>query len=186
MKKNTIKLVVLAMALFANFAGKAQVEFNHSVGGGLYASANSGGGYALVYSPRLNLTELSDELSISVGSHLGAGLEFSSNSRSGSSGSFILDIPVVAELNFGHACSSNSSAGFGGFVGAGFGFNKMSYDNGIFSSDRNATGVVINGGFRTNLIREQSVTLRVSYMLASDGNGDILGLGLTYNIGDFN
>jgi hypothetical protein len=46
--------------------------------------------------------------------------------------------------------------------------------------------VVLNGGFRTNLIREQSVTLRVSYMLASDGNGDILGLGLTYNIGDFN
>jgi len=37
----------------------------------------------------------------------------------------------------------------------------MSYDNGVMSSDRNATGVVLNGGFRTNLIREQSVTLRV-------------------------
>lgn len=185
MKKITIKLAILAMALFANFSANAQVEFNHSAGAGIYASANSGGGYALMYSPRLNLVELSDEMSVSVGSHLAFGLEFSSNSQSGSSGSFILDVPMVAELNFGHACSSNSSVGFGGFVGAGYGFNKMSYSDNFGSGDRSVTGVVINGGFRTNLIRESSVTVRLSYMLTTDGKGDVFGLGLTYNIGDF-
>lgn len=185
MKKFTIKLAIIAMALFANFAAKAQIEFNHSFGFGTYASLYSGGGYAIVYSPRLNLVELSDELSLSVGTHLGAGLAGSANSRSGATGSFILDVPLLAELNLGHACSSNSSVGFGGFVGAGFGYNKMSYTDNFGSSDRAATGLVLNGGIRTNLIKEQSVTLRFSYMLASDGKGDVFGFGIAYNIGDF-
>jgi len=185
MKKFTIKLAIIAMALFANFAAKAQVEFNHSFGFGTYASLNSGGGYAILYSPRLNLVELSDEMSLSVGTHLGAGLSGSANSRTGGSGSFILDVPVMAELNLGHACSANSSVGFGGFLGAGFGYNRMTYSDALGSDDRAVTGLVFNGGFRTNLIKETSVTLRVSYMLASDGKGDVFGLGLTYNIGDF-
>jgi hypothetical protein len=185
MKKFTIKMAIIAMALFANFAAKAQVEFYHSLGGAAYSSINSGGGYAIGYSPRLNLTELSDELSVSVGSHIGLGFSMSANSQTGGSGSFVLDLPLVAELNFGHANSENSSVGFGGFVGAGFGFNSMSYSDNFGSDSRSATGLVLNGGFRTNLIREQSVTLRISYMLASDGKGDIFGLGLLYNLGDF-
>jgi hypothetical protein len=184
MKKFTIKLAVIAMALFANFAAKAQVEFNHSFGGVFYASENSSG-YGILYSPRLNLVELSDEVSLSAGSHVGLGFSGSANSQTGASGSFVLDLPLLAEINFGHASSSNSSIGFGGFLGAGFGYNRMSYSDVFGSGDRAATGLVLNGGFRTNLIKEQSVTLRISYMMASDNKGDIIGLGLTYNIGDF-
>jgi len=184
MKKFTIRLAIIAMALFANFAAKAQVEFNHSLGGALYASESSSG-YGIMYSPRLNVLALSDEASVSVGTHLGFGFSGSSNSQTGATGSFVLDLPLLAEINLGHANSSNSSIGFGGFLGAGFGYHKAAYQDGIFSGNRAATGVVLNGGFRTNLIKEQSITLRISYMLASDGLGDIIGLGLTYNIGDF-
>lgn len=177
-------MALIAMALVANFAVKAQVEFNHSAGFGLYASETSSG-YALQYSPRLNLLELSDEMSLSVGSHLGVGFSGSVNSQTGGSGSFVLDLPLMAEVNFGHASSTNSSVGFGGFLGAGFGYHKASYDDGFSSGDRGATGLVFNGGFRTNLIKETSITFRVSYMLASDGKGDIIGLGLLYNLGDY-
>lgn len=184
--KKTILTAVAVLSLAAFNAANAQISFSHSVGGGLYASSK-GAGWALMYAPRLNVVELADEMTVSVGTNLGLGLSGSANSREGGSGTLLLDLPILAELNIGHAANNDANSDFGGFVGVGFGYSKMASsvetNFGTSSSNVTSTGVLFSGGLRA-VIKGQSVGLRVSYMLngATDG-ANVFGLGLHYNIG---
>lgn len=164
--------------LFAPAKTSAQVSFSHSLGASYYA----GGGVAcpaIMYSPRANVLNLSDESTVSVGTHLGLGFSF--NSQSG--GAFALDFPLVAELNLGHAASEDSEADFGAFFGAGYGISKIGYDDGFGGGYNNAAGFVINGGLRA-YVNSRSMGIRISYLKnRKEDAGNVLGLGFFYNFG---
>ena len=183
-------MIVATCAVFslvAFNAANAQVSFSHAAGAGLYAS-EAGSGWALMYAPRLNVVDLTDEMNLSVGTNVGLGFSGSFNSQEGGSGSILFDLPILAELNIGHAANEDARSDFGGFVGLGYGFNKMAstvddpFGN-SYSSNVNSNGVVFSAGVR-GVIKDNSLGLRVSYMLNSkSGGANILGLGLFYNLG---
>lgn len=68
-----------------------------------------------MYSPRLNVVEVGDNSTVSIRSRLG--LAFEVSTRQGSS--FIYDIPIVAEFNFGQASNNDNDSGFGFYIGGG-------------------------------------------------------------------
>ena len=127
---------------------------------------------------------MSDALIVSAGTHFGLGFNYSSNSAI-SSNSFVLDLPVVAELNFGRAAGPNSDNDFDGFLGFGYGISKMCAE-GAFGVGRNdAVGIIVNGGIRAR-IYDNPVGLRVAYLLNfKSGAEDVLTVGLFYTFGDF-
>src|SRR5882757_7984920 len=113
-------------------AGRAQAQFMHSLGGTvsvMYAKFGPEGYQDNVtfvfkdftYFPRYNVMENGNS-SISVGVPLGLGFGSASNLSDGSSSLYFgFDAPLVVDFNFGAKATSESDAGFGGYVGGGFG-----------------------------------------------------------------
>jgi hypothetical protein len=182
MKKTSLIFCSILCFLLQFSVSKAQVSFSHSAGLSAYIGG-SAAAWGLNYSPRLNLLELGDELTFSLGTHLGLGLQYSS--QEGSSNSFTLDLPLMAEINFGHASSPETSSSFGGFGGIGYGISKIGSD-GVYGADyNNAAGLVINGGVRF-IVKERPVGVRLSYMLNFKGDAkNVLAFGAFYTFGDF-
>lgn len=173
-----VKLGFVLCLLFIVSKGFAQVSFMHSGGLSLYSissGVNSSVGPALMYSPRLNLVKLSDELTLSVGTHIGIDFFLSSNGNQNSS---TFDIPLVAELNFGHGAIKQTKSKFGGFVGLGYGFTSIKTN-----ASYEARGVLLNGGLRFVMFKK-SFGLRVAYLLNSVKDvSDVSSFGLFYTFG---
>ena len=171
-------IAVCLLIMISNANSSAQVSFSHSLGASFYFSeVTSSPG--VMYSPRLNFIELGDEVTVSAGTHIGAWLDF--NSRSG--GSYSVDLPVVAEINFGHASHPDTKSKFGGFAGLGYGYNQMATSDNFGSSFNTAIGPVVNGGLRF-IINENPIGLRGSYLLNTNaGNADVISVGLFYTLG---
>ena len=181
MNKLILSLIVGAALIITTNETFAQTSFSHSIGGGIFAGNKSGSGQGITYSPRLNFMELGDEMTLSAGTHLSLGFSGTSNSQSGSSGSFLIDLPIVAEMNFGCGSNNDSRSSFGGFIGAGFGYNKMASSDPVFgTTSMSSSGLLVNGGIRA-LIKERPIGLRVSYLLSSKQT--VLGIGIFYMLG---
>ncbi len=169
------------MLLLLSQLSFGQISFSHSLGGAFY-----GGEYAsspgIMYSPRLNLIELDRELTISLGTHIGFG--FSSYSYEGAP-TYAFDLPIMAEINFGHGANPDTRSDYGGFAGVGFGISSIK-SSGAFSNEyESGMGIVFNGGVRA-LIKDYPVGVRVSYMLNLKKDfGNIYSLGIFYTFGDF-
>lgn len=182
MKKINLLILSIICIFMQTIISNAQVSFSHSIG----ASAYIGGDVAawgLNYSPRVNLIELGDEMTLSLGTHLGLGMSY--NSREGSNNSFTLDLPLMAEINFGHASHPETSSSFGGFGGIGYGISKIGSSDEYGGTYNNAAGLVINGGVRF-LVKERSVGARIAYMInfKSDAK-NVLAVGAFYTFGSF-
>jgi hypothetical protein len=114
---------------------------------------------------------------VSIGVPVTLGFSGSFNSREGGSFSFGLDAPVAVDYNFGYAAAGHdeeNEAGFGGFIGAGFGYTKTAvatpdnYNTTIWNeADFSATksyGPMVHAGVRFPIKQgANSITLRVSY-----------------------
>ena len=176
------KMFFLLSVLLWTQAGFAQLSFSHDVGAGIYVAKNGANSPAIVYSPRLNLVEIQDNITISVGTHLGAWLDF--NSREGASG-FAFDLPIMASINFGqYAQPEAEDPAVGGFVGVGYGISRLGSE-GAFSSDYNeANGLVFDGGIRL-VVRDIPLGLRGSYMLNSKSSDIGEDFGNVYSVGLF-
>lgn len=172
---------MLIVFLFTTAFSFGQMSFSHSFGGAYYISSLASAP-GLTYSPRINFLELSQELTISAGTHLGLGMVYSSGEGASS---FAFDLPLVAEINFGHAASPKTSSSFGGFAGLGFGISKIG-SAGTFGADYNdASGLIINGGVRA-IIKEKPLGLRVAYLLnLKEGFENVLTIGIFYSIGRY-
>ncbi len=170
---------VLGILFFSAQHSVAQVSFSHAIGAGIYAASDSTGGASgsgIVYSPRLNLLNFNDNATLSLGTHLAFGIDL--NSQEGAS-NFVFDFPIMAELNVGHACNTDNTNAAGFYVGAGYGFNS----EGLGMN----TGLVLNGGFRTNVLFQRSLELRFALMIpfntTSTGTTSVIGLNLSYTFG---
>ncbi|OFY64196.1 MAG: hypothetical protein A3H98_12530 [Bacteroidetes bacterium RIFCSPLOWO2_02_FULL_36_8] len=158
-----------------------QISFSHSGGASFYGSSLASAP-GLMYSPRINFLELRDELTISAGTHLGLGVVYS---RDEGASSFAFDLPLVAEINFGHGANPDTRSSFGGFGGFGFGISKIG-SAGAFGADYNdAAGIVLNGGIRA-IINKNPLGLRLSYLInTKEGFENVISLGIFFTFGDF-
>lgn len=155
----------------------AQISFSHAVGIS-YFVAGDAMSPAFNYSPRLNVVEMGDA-TISIGTHLNGWIVF--NSRTPSSNALVLDAPLLAELNLGHAAHPDAYSDFGGFIGVGYGVSLVGGGNGANA----AMGPVANIGVRM-YVSDQPCGLRLSYLYSTNDEGaDVFGISLFYTLGDF-
>jgi hypothetical protein len=96
--------------------------------------------------------------------------------------SFALDLPIVAEINFGHGANPDTKSSFGGFAGLGFGISKIGSSDSFGSDYNNAAGLVVNAGMRA-ILQENPVGFRVSYLLnTKEDFENVIGLGVFYTL----
>lgn len=193
--------MLLAIAFMAGFSSYSQ-SFMHGAGVAVFVdkpkNADAGAMGGLTYSPRFNFLE-QDEMSVSVGVPLSVGLSGSYSANYGSyegesnSLSFMLDVPLIVNLNLGCGSTQESERGFGFFVGAGFGYHygvrneslKDSYGyeyNGKTKSS--TTGPVGNAGVRFGVGREHqhNIEVRLAYMKGlSEEKSNIFSVGCLFN-----
>ena len=180
------KLFFSCLVLFSVSKLSAQTEFMHSLGGKYFFYGNSDGfsSAGILYSPRLNLTSTGNS-AISVGTHLGLGFSLHAGAG-GSASSLVLDIPLVAEYNFGYGSSRESESGFGGFLGAGYGIHRVSLNVEGEGGAATIHGPVFTGGIRFNIPAVGPLELSGSYMLDlknKDAKSNILGISVSYLLG---
>lgn len=160
---------------------QGQTRFSHSLGASYYSS-NKTSSAGIMYSPRVNLLNLNHKMTLSAGTHLGLGFALGFDGTNTST-MFNYDLPLVAEVNFGHGANRESSARFGGFVGGGYGFNRMRSAPESPSGYQESQGFLINGGLRFKL-KNTSLGVRASYLLNNKSGGqNIASLGVFYNFG---
>ena len=120
----------------------------------------------LTYFPRYNFVE-NENSSISVGAPSGVGLAVVSNTSGDDAGiSFAYDLPVVVDYNMGCKSTKENDKHFGGYVGAGFGYYKISISNSEYSNYNGATyGPMLRGGVRFKLPKwdSEAVTIGMYY-----------------------
>ena len=178
------KIVICTFIVFAGLSlstinqSFGKTPFSHALGGSYYIGGGAGAP-GITYSPRYNFLEIKKELTMSIGTHIGLGFSF--NSQDGAS-SFALDLPIMLEINFGHASDAHTRTSFGGFGGIGFGISKIG-SSGTFGADyNNAAGLVFNAGIRA-IIKERPVGLRISYMVNTKIDAeDVIGIGIFYTL----
>ncbi len=166
-----------AVAVLTLTSVNAQMSFSHSLGGKFFTISGEGADYSSIgalYSPRLNFAEVGDNGTVSVGTHIG--LAFEGNSRDGSS--FVYDIPLVVEYNFGQASNNDNDSGFGFYVGGGYGIHNSS------SFTEAMSGPVASAGVRF-VIADRPFDVNFSYLIGSGDFKDynLIGVGLQYSLG---
>ena len=190
--KRTLLLAAIALVFMAlPKVSLGQASFSHSLGAAYYVSTSTVitenyeststiGSPAILYSPRINMVELGREMTVSVGTHLGLGFMLDTNSGSAS---FAMDLPVVAEINFGHGAHADTRSSVGGYAGVGYGINRLGGGSNFDGVSTNkASGPVLNGGVRA-LINGVPVGFRLSYLLNMEEGGNVAGIGAFYTFG---
>lgn len=159
----------------------ANAQFRSSVGVGVlsgtgkipegaaeYSEQPVIGGWGVFLYPRYSFNENG---SISAGVPLTLGLSGSTNSRTGGSLSFIADIPLTVDYNFGAGSSEDAESNFGGFLGAGFGYTYSNYTDEFYIPGAIDTyeqlkgssyGPLLHGGIKA-VIGEKVYFLRAFY-----------------------
>src|ERR1700693_2341623 len=75
--------------------------------------------------PRFNFVE-NENSSISVGAPIGVGIGITTNTYGNDAGLlFSYDLPLVIDYNIGCKSTMENDKNFGGYFGAGFGYNKV-------------------------------------------------------------
>jgi hypothetical protein len=199
MKK--IFIATILMSFLGGSAAFAQ-SFMHSLGAtimfgnGKSVDDGSGGSStptiglnALTYYPRINLVE-SDNSSVSVGVPLSLGFQGSVNSQTGSSIVFGYDLPLAVDYNMGHKSTPENEAGFGGYIGAGFGYTHTSVsisDNflGDYAATANSYGPMVRAGIRFGFPwgeKEMSYTIGGWYKFGLEKEGyKTIGINLLWD-----
>lgn len=177
--------IALALLMFTATTGFAQMTFS-DVGASLFFGTGKltkqgetvtlDASFAgLTWYPRYIFSETGSG-SLSIGIPLSLGASGSVNSRTGGNFSFGLDIPVAVDYNFGFGAfpDEESDAGFGGFLGAGFGYTTTAssttddyttgyWDETDFSKSK-SYGPMLHAGVRFPIMGgSNAITIRLSY-----------------------
>lgn len=209
------KYILLAVACLAGIQTFSQ-SLMHAVGLSTYVDHTSGMGsivsVAFTYSPRFNLME-TPKMSVSVGIPLSVGgsgggggsssdgyyigddyYYYDDNDYTGpqTKGRWMVDVPVIINLNYGGLSSKINQNKFGFFVGGGFGYHygpvnlKHTDRNGYHYTDstsQSSYGPVGNVGLRIKLSKRthEGIDIKLSYMKSvSKKQPDIYGLTVMY------
>ena len=161
------------------------------------SNSDIGLGEGFTYFPRINFVE-TEKLSVSVGIPLCVGIsavtsyDYYGYSNSNSIG-FILNAPLIINLNMGRGSTKENRKRYGYFVGAGFGYH---HDNFLTSSRYNPTtnsyvdrytsntyGPATNAGVRIGVGKKhKNIEVRLSYMKGiNESKPNVMGLAAAFN-----
>ncbi|MFT4022936.1 MAG: hypothetical protein QM664_04020 [Flavihumibacter sp.] len=103
----------------------------------------------LTYFPRYNFVE-NDNSSISIGMPLGVGIAVAEGSQGSDYGIlFSFDVPVAVDYNFGCKSTPDNDGAFGGYLGLGFGYHKVTISKSSYMDFNGGTyGPILRGGIR--------------------------------------
>ena len=175
------RFIFACAIFFISISTQAQVSFQHGGGVG-YFFTSSIGGYGLVYAPRLNVAELSDDLSVSINAKPGLSFDFNANSRTGGSGTLGFDLPIFAAINLGMGAMPDSDANFGGYIGGGYSISSFAYADDISSDSSTGGGLMVIGGARF-IFKDRPVGINASFTAGSGDKESVLGLRFLYYFG---
>ena len=194
-----MKHVILLALACITLSGAFAQTFTHGVGFTIFSTQAQGASSqitgALTYSPRINFVE-AESFSLSVGVPLSVGLSGSYNSNSygttDNSLSFLLNVPVLVNFNWGQGSTRDNESRFGFFAGAGFGyhygsFNESEYDAYGNQYDSPSTvssyGPAADAGIRFGVGRgSHDVEIRALYMKGLDqSKSTIIGGGAAFD-----
>lgn len=125
----------------------------------------------MTYFPRLNVQER-DQTAVSIGLPFVFGLSVGLGS-SVNSFSYVVDVPLVVDYNFGHHATKSARGIFGGYVGAGIGLTheQNNVDSDFFPgyrSTQTSYGPLARAGLRFRIplnVGELSFTLGAFYKI---------------------
>jgi len=141
--KKVTTVVITITIITLTFSLKAQT-FSHSLGAGILLG-EEGGGFGSIYSPRINILQVGEGMTTSIGTHFALALN-TQDEGSSTSQSFIgIELPIMLELNLGANSHPNNNNSFGGFLGIGYGFSSLSQAD---PGEVMVKGVFYNAGLR--------------------------------------
>lgn len=164
--------IFLLLGLFTADAASAQT-FTNSYGltlSFLSGRETPGGPYKNIliqkcgtYFPRLNLSE-SNNTSFSIGIPLSAGI---GTVNVGDGVVYSIDAPLVGDYNFGCNSTPDNENGFGGFIGAGFGYTYTNFASYFGSGNISSYGPLVHTGIRFRISEKfsQALVVGVFYKL---------------------
>jgi len=131
--------------------------------------------FHFTYNPSLSLTRAWSDLSLSIGTQLGAGYHF--ETPADDSAFFYAELPLLLELNFGHNASKDFYNDLGWFFGGGYSYH--------FFKDAWNHGPVASMGVR-GFVFGPSFTIRYSrYFALQDNDASLHTLTLLLNLGRY-
>jgi hypothetical protein len=198
-----MKKIIFSVSLFFSCLIGYSQSFMHGAGIGIFVANNPVMDAAISgtfsYSPRYNFIE-TDALSVSVGVPLNIGISgsysFNYSSYYGSEENntlgFMVNAPLMVNLNVGAGSSRETESRFGFFVGGGFGLHygdvgrlvTDQYGDPLYKSQYSAVyGPAGNAGIRIAVGRNQkNIEIRLSYMKGvDDTKTNIFGVNTMFN-----
>ncbi len=198
-----MKGFIVSLVLFFTTVTALGQTFMHGAGLTIFVVSPRYGdvsvGEGLTYYPRINFIE-TEGLSLSAGIPLSMGLTISSSYYYSSNGGyyddgsvgFIVNAPVIINLNIGRGSTKDNTDKMGYFLGGGFGYHHgdfiitrtddYGYTYESFESI-NVHGPAANAGFRIGVGRQhKNIEVRFSYMKGiNETKPDIFGGGALFN-----
>jgi len=140
----------------------AQFEFNWGAGIGIH-QVGSRYSPGLVVAPRVNIVDLSDNASVSIGTKasllyfsLANGSQDLPETRLG------FDAPVFAMVNIGRESNDYAIEQMGFVVGIGYSFGQLTLSGDNYEEVLQADGVALMGGLRFQAFGNRSMGINVS------------------------
>jgi hypothetical protein len=201
-----MKKIILSAAMALLAGASFSQTFMHGVGITVVGSTTATGsnsdigfGEGFTYFPRVNFIE-TESLSVSAGVPLVVGFSAITSTSTdqygyvydNSSVGFVLQAPLIINLNMGRGSTKENEKKFGYFIGAGFGFHHGdfltdTYDPNtntyIDSYSSNTYGPAANAGIRLGVGRKwKNIEIRFSYMKGINENKpNIFGIAGAFN-----
>jgi len=199
-----MKKIILSAALLLLLHNAFSQTFMHGAGITIIGSTTGQGsnsdiglGEGFTYFPRFNFVE-TQSLSVSVGIPLAVGISattsydyygYGNNNKIG----FVLNAPVIINLNIGRGSTKENRKRYGYFVGAGFGYHHDNFltsnhydpatNSYVDSYTSNTYGPAANAGFRIGIGRQhKNIEIRLSYMKGiNESRPNVMGLAAAFN-----
>lgn len=198
-----MKKTILSFALFFTLSTAFCQTFMHGVGITVLGSSTGGNfsyGEGFTYSPRVNFVE-TEKLSLSAGIPLSIAVSASTSStydayygyyNDNISVGFVINAPLIINLNMGRGSTKENTQKFGYFFGAGFGYHHGDFlvdetdsygYNFVGSRSLNTFGPAGNAGMRFGVGRKhKNIEVRFSYMKGlNDTKPNVFGIAGLFN-----
>ena len=168
------------MMLFLPGSGKSQVSFINGLGLTEMIFINDVVAFAtnLTYEPRFNV-HINSQASVGLAAPISLGII----TGTGAGTSYVIETPLLAQANFGHASTNRDTLNSGGFIGVGWSHMFAGVSNFSIGQNLQTHGVMVQAGGRFR-VSTFSFSIRVSFFRSLDeANANVLGLGALFNFG---
>ena len=199
-----MKKIFLCVSLFFVLNSAFSQHFMHGAGITFKVSSAGGGhisyGAGFTYSARINFVE-TEKLSVSAGIPLSVAISASTHSSYNATNDyyydnaevgFVINAPVIVNLNMGRGSTKANRQKFGYFFGAGLGYHHGDFlvdetdasgDNFVGTRSLNTFGPAANAGVRLGVGRKhRNIELRLSYMKGlNETKPNVFGIAGLFN-----